>query len=168
MIVYLDNVIVSGKVRSDLNVVEMAAVEKMMIAEQQGRLKTVTSRETWREQDRTHDSILRSQLQKDRDSTPVVTNDHKLLGFHFQQDPYGGFVNYPLISEIVDEALFRELKQKGLKEADARHLMYAICNNCDRFVTTDPDFLDRRDELKAFCGKLLISRPSELVAEMQL
>src|SRR5882724_4650 len=155
MKVYFDNVIVSGRVRRDLEPTEMAAVDKIAAAEQDGRLTTITSRESWREQDRTQDQVVRSQLQKNRPDVPVVTDDHKVLGFHFQQDQFGGFVSYPLLTEIVDEGLFDNLKKEGLKDADARHLMYAICNDCDRFITTDPHFLDRKSGLKPFCGKLL-------------
>ena len=44
--------------------------------------------------------------------------------------------------------------------------MYAVHNGCDRFVTTDPDFLDRRLELEALGKGILTRRPSELAAEL--
>ena len=92
---YFDNVIVSGKIRRDLVPKEMAAVDKIAVAEYDGRLTTITSRESWREQDQTPDQVARSQFQKERPNVPVVTDDHKVLGFHFQQDQFGGFVTYP-------------------------------------------------------------------------
>ena len=73
-----------------------------------------------------------------------------------------------LLTEIVDEQLFENLKKEGLENADARHLMYAICNDCDRFITLDKHFLNRKSGLKPFCGKLLICKPSELVNELNL
>ena len=46
--------------------------------------------------------------------------------------------------------------------------MYAVANDCDRFITTDPDFLTRRADLEARSGHLRILKPSELVAELGL
>jgi hypothetical protein len=46
----------------------------------------------------------------------------------------------PIITEIIDEGLFKSLTAAGLKDADARHLMYAARDECNRFVTTDPHF----------------------------
>jgi hypothetical protein len=40
---------------------------------------------------------------------------------------------------MADEALLAAFKKAGLKDADARHLMYAVHSGCNRFVTTDPD-----------------------------
>jgi len=61
---------------------------------------------------------------------------------------------------IVDEALFLDLKALGLKEADARHFMYAASNQCDRFLTLDPDFIDRRVALQQRCPSLQVVRLS--------
>jgi hypothetical protein len=44
--------------------------------------------------------------------------------------------------------------------------MYAVHNRCDRFVTTDPHFLDRRATLEGSCRGLRIVRPSELSNEL--
>ena len=68
---------------------------------------------------------------------------------------------------FVDNELFNDLKSQGLDDSDARHLMYAACNECDRFVTLDPDFLNRRVSLEARCKGIRIVRPSELVAELR-
>jgi hypothetical protein len=68
----------------------------------------------------------------------------------------------------VDNGLFSDLKELGLDDADARHLMYASVNACVRFVTLDPHFLDRRSALEARCPNLKIVRPSELAAELKI
>jgi len=62
--------------------------------------------------------------------------------------------------------MFHGLQAVGLKNADARHLMYAMCNDCVRFVTTDPDFLDRRTAIGAAYPSIRIVKPSELLQEM--
>jgi len=104
-----------------------------------------------------------------RDDLSVVASDHKLLGFSHLYGPRGTMAVSPMVSDIVDEALFADLKAMGLRDdSDARHLMYAVENKCDRFVTLDPDFLDRRDALHVRCPTIRIVRPSELAAELKL
>jgi hypothetical protein len=168
---YLDNVIVSGITRGDLTPdAEMTAVRQIEAASKNGQLKIsceiITSRETWREQEKTKDQALRSQFEQQRSKLPVVSNDHQLTGFHSSQDYLGGFCVCPLITDIVDESLFRDFKQAGLEDADARHFMYAVHNGCDRFVTLDPHFLDRRASLHSLCRGLQICTPTELAREL--
>jgi hypothetical protein len=64
--------------------------------------------------------------------------------------------------------LFKSLTAAGLKDADARHLMYATGNGCDRFVTTDPHFTSRLPQLESLCQGLKIVTPSELAAELSI
>ncbi len=161
--IYLDNNIVSGMSRGDLEETEMDAVRQIEAAEQRGELETLTSRETWREQDRTRDPAVRSQLEEDRKSVPLVDHDHVMLGSRALYDNQGNWYgNSPMLTEVVDKELLDALKSAGLKDADARHFMYAVHNGCDRFLTTDPDFLDRRPQLEALGRGILIQRPSEL------
>jgi predicted nucleic acid-binding protein len=90
-----------------------------------------------------------------------------LLGVRAQYDNHGNwYANCPILTEIVDEPLFAALKAAGLKDADACHYMYAVHNGCDRFVTTDPHFFDRRPKLQALGRGMLIQQPSDLVAEL--
>lgn len=164
---YLDNCIESGRIRTDLQPPsEMAAVQWLVKARDEGKVEIVTSRESWREQDRTKDPTVRAQLAESRGDTPVVPKDHKLLGFHNQMDRLGTVAVTPIVTEIVDEDLFQSLTAAGLKNADARHLMYAARNGCDRFVTTDPHFTFRASELELLCEHLKIVTPSELAAEL--
>ena len=168
MKVYLDNVIVSGRVRSDLEPVhEMAAVRTIYQLASQGLLNVYTSRESWREQDRTRDPATRATLEQARSNVPVVERDHEVFGFSCTPDQYGGFISNPQVTDIIDDALFNDLGSQGLKDGDARHLMYAACNGCERFVTLDPDFLTRCAGLEARCRTICIVKPSELVKELQ-
>jgi hypothetical protein len=164
---YLDNCIESGRIRTDLQPPsEMDAVRSLLNARDECRIEIVTSRESWREQDRTKDPIVRAQLAEARGDTPVVQYDHKLLGFHNQMDHLGTIAVTPLITEIVDERLFTKLTAAGLKEADARHLMYAVKNECEWFVTTDPHFTSRVPQLETLCDGVRIVKPSELAAQL--
>lgn len=167
MKVYLDNNIVSGIVRSDLAAGEMAAVRKIERAWADGKIEVETSRETEREQNRTQNEQLRSALEQKRANVPLVKEDHQLRGSRAQFG-YGWFNSSPILTEVVDESLFAAFKAAGLRDnADARHLMYAVHNKCDRFVTTDPHFLDRRSVLETSCRGLRIMKPSLLVAELE-
>jgi predicted nucleic acid-binding protein len=169
MKVYLDNVIVCGRVRSDLASIEMAAVRSIERSRTNGQLEIYTSREAWREQDRAKDENLRLELERDRPNVPVVSDDHRLLGIRAQFDQRGNFFgNCPILTEVVDDALLATFKGAGLKDGDARHLMYAVHNGCDRFVTTDPDFLVRRLALEKSCRGLRVVKPSELETELSV
>ena len=168
MKVYLDNVIVSGKVRGDLHPPEeMAAVHALAKADEKGQIEIYTSRWSWAEQDRTRDDFLRVKLKESRGEIEVVPDDHRLLGFWNQEDRLGTVSVNPMLTEIVDERLFSDLKSAGFSDGDARHLMYAIHNKCDRFVTLDTDdLLPKRSDVVSLCRGTKIVTPSELVAEL--
>jgi len=169
--VYLDNDAASGRVLSNLHPSkpeEQQALNLIEAAHHAGKLKRVTSRESWREQERTADPEKRATLEAARAEVSVVAADHILLGFSTNRMPYGTLTSSPIISDIVDESLFSDLKGLGLKDGDARHLMYAVTNKCDRFITTDPHFHDRRSDLERRCGGIRIMRPSELATELGL
>jgi hypothetical protein len=145
----------------------MKALEEIEHAHSVGRIKRVTSRESWREQERTKDTKKHAKLAAARAEVSVVATDRVMLGFNNISNRGGTRLTYPLISDIVDEVLFSDLKKIGLRDADARHLMYASVNACVRFVTLDSDFLDRTAALESRCPNLKIVKPSELAAELK-
>jgi hypothetical protein len=166
--VYLDNVIASARVRDDLaSRDERSALKLIQEHSNFGKLEMVTSRESWREQERTRNAEALEELRASRDKTPVVSQDHRLLDFNSVDLGQYGFIASPLITDIVDETMYTDLQSKGLKNADARHLMYALCNGGVRFVTTDPDFLDRCSAIEAAYPQIRIVKPTELLAEME-
>ncbi len=167
MRVYLDNVAASGRVLGDLEpAIEREALRQIEEAHRAGVIKRVTSRESWREQERTKDPAKRAKLEAARGEVSAVATDHVVLGFQTEMGTQGTTVVGPLVTDVVDEALFADLTAIGLEAADARHLMYAATNACVRFVTLDRDFLDRRSALQARCQSMHIVKPSELAAEL--
>jgi hypothetical protein len=104
-----------------------------------------------------------------RDEVSVVQADHRLLGFNHQDLGRYGFIASPIISDIVDDELFTNLKAAGLKDDDdAKHIMYAAKNDCHYFVTLDTkDLLGYRDAIEAVCPGIRIVRPSEFIAEFE-
>jgi hypothetical protein len=166
MKIYFDNVIASGMIRGDLSPQEeMKAVQQLELFSKRGVLEIVTSRESWREQEGTQILATRVRLEQARGSIPVVHDDLRLLGFQYQQDHLGGSVCNPLATDIIDKVLFDQLTTTGLEPADTRHLMYAIVNRCDWFITLDRDF-DDRGILEPLCRGLRIVKPTEMVAEL--
>jgi hypothetical protein len=168
--VYLDNVICSGIIRGDLDPPdEMKATHALKAAHDRGEVELVLSAESFREQDRTKDAGSRALLAENRDVVPRVSSDHKLLGFATAQDQLGGFIAYPLVSDVVDDPLLLQLLEAGLTKPDAYHVMYAVHNGCTRFVTLDTrDLLPRRTQVEDLCPTLRIVTPSQLVAELNL
>jgi hypothetical protein len=166
--VYFDNVIVSGKVRANLPPKEMTALHALAKTEETGQIEVYTSRWTWAEQDRTRDPLIRVKLKEARGDIEVVADDHRLLGFWNQEDRRLGTVSVnPILTEIVDEPLFADLKKARISDPDARHLMYAVHNMCERFVTLDTrDLLPKRSDVEPLCRGMKIVKPSELAAEL--
>jgi predicted nucleic acid-binding protein len=65
--------------------------------------------------------------------------------------------------------LFAKLKAAGLNDDDdAKHVMYAIANKCQFFVTTDEnDLFPKKAALEAVCPAIRILKPSEFISHMQ-
>ena len=167
MRVYFDNCIVSGEIRGDLVASEQTAVAELRTLEIDGRIAILTSRESVREQEHTGDIDTRRKLLEGTAAYPKVSRDHELMGAQLCPDRNGGFVISPAFTDIVDPIRFAAFTTLGLKGADARHLMYAEANECQRFVTTDLDFFDVQDKLESHCIHARIRRPSELLTELQ-
>ncbi len=168
MRVYYDNNADSGLKTGDFAPAEqMEGLQVIERAHELGLIKRVTSRESWREQERTRDAGKKARLEASRDLVSVVQNDHVLLGFH-DSSHRCRTQSAPIISDIVDESLFADLKALGLMDADSKHFMYGFANDCDRFVTTDPDFLERRRELAARCPSMPVATPAELATELRI
>jgi len=168
--VYLDNMIVSGRVTKDLGPEENAAVQKIERANGV-ILKRVTSRHAWREQDDTPDDALRARFTDARVEVSVVSRDNVLEGFNPPiKAPGGTFSVNPIFSEITNEDLYAYLKSIGIKDKDAKHVMYAAEseNDCVRFLTLDKKILNKKTAIEARCPSLRIMKPTELVAELGL
>jgi hypothetical protein len=166
--VYLDTVITSGRVLADLRPpAEMEAVDQIYRFGAEGLIEIVKSKMSRIEHERTVDPAKRAMLIEQSNEESVVQKDHLLLGFSSLDYGRRGFISSPIISDIVDEGLFVKLKATGLMDADARHVMYAVANDCAVFVTLDSkDILPRRSAVEAVCPQIRILKPSDLVAEM--
>src|SRR5713101_5318048 len=112
----VDNVIASGVVRRDLaDSSEMEALRLLLAPPYISQLEIVTSRESWREQERTRNFEARAELGDARSGIGVVPDDHRVLGFSTIDYGYRGFIASPLVTDIVDEPTFAKLRALGLK-----------------------------------------------------
>jgi hypothetical protein len=165
--VYFDNNVASAISKRDINQVQMTAIDAILQMRNSGRIGIGTSNQTPREMEQApaqYQGSLKSGI-ADLDHANV---DHRLVGFQCQGDQIGGYVCYPLISDVVDDTLYARLLAIGLKPNDAKHLMYAVKSDYDRFLTMDSDFTARRPALQSICPSIRICTPSELVTELGL
>jgi len=133
-----------------------------------GVLEMVTSRVTLRETERTKDEQTRRDLKENVNNLTPVARDEKVLGFQTLQDQYGGFIGYPLVSDVQDEKIFSELFSLGLTDReDAQHLTQAICNECSVFLTVDEStIIKHRDKIQSRFP-IRVRKPSELLKELK-
>lgn len=165
--VYVENSVVSARTRRDADALELSAIDWLFTLNESGDAGVRSSRQSIREIERAP-ARYQAELKGGLADVEIVRNDHVVLGFHNQSGPYGDSVSYPLVTDIVDRDLYSRLVAIGLKVDDAKHLMYACHNGCERFITLDSDFLadGRRSELESVCGGIRIQTPSELRAEL--
>ena len=129
----------SGAARTFDPAEEMAALEQIERLHAEGRIKEESTSKMSRIEQAAHPRSCRAggpSIARAHEVS-VVPNDHRLLGFQSQDQGRQGFISSPMISDIVDEDLFAKLIAAGLKDADAKHVMYAVANDCQVFVTLD-------------------------------
>src|SRR5262245_27663783 len=130
--VYLDNDLFATIGRGQGKPIELAAVDQLWRWHNSGLIVLGTSRQTPREMERVS-SKDEADLKASVSGVAMAPRDHEVLDFHTSMDHLGGCITCPLITDLIGEPLYRELVAAGLKDGDARHLMYAARNDFDRF-----------------------------------
>jgi hypothetical protein len=117
----------------------------------------------------TKNESKRNQLIAEHAALEPIPKDERLLGFQTTGDQYRGFVCYPMISDVQDEAIRVELLARGLEQRDAEHITQSVCNDCDMFLTRDEKTIinPHRAWLEQRFPKLKVWLPSELLALIQ-
>jgi len=173
---YLDNMIDSARTEQDLVRTEMEATNKLLEAGANGALELLGSGLNSDEQAKTRDEAKRLRLAQ-AERLPRVEKETELLGINIiYPSGLGGAINSPNLNAILDQVLMDTFHAPGtankaktpLAKLDAQHLMCAVVNCCDWFVTTDPIILNKKVTLEDSCRGLHIVKPSELVAELGL
>ena len=96
---YLENTVIPGQVRIKPTE-ELGPLRELYQMARDGKLDVVTSRESWREQERAQDPVDCIALEQGRNEVLVVEDDHRVLGFDHSQDHLGGFVANPIVTDI--------------------------------------------------------------------
>jgi hypothetical protein len=170
--VFLENTVVSTRTRHNCGQEELAAIDQLYEWNKSGEIdlgeyELGTSRHTQREMERApaqHQAKLKSALE----GLDIAKDDHKVVDSHAQTDPLGGCISNVFSTDTPDEELYSKLRGTGLDEDDAKHLLYAVGNKYERFVTLDiKHFLSRRHKLEKLCPSIRIRKPSELVEELR-
>jgi predicted nucleic acid-binding protein len=165
---YLDNSVVSSFARND-NPKESDAILQLSNLHKADKLDLVTSSLTL-EEIRKLDNVQNAA--QDRWILQIVYNllkdvphveDLTLVGFHNDWHRYGGVSN-PLFEE---HPISKNLREIGLDRMDAYHLMQAIYNECDIFVTCDVKTILRYCvEIQKQFSAIRLLKPSELVGQL--
>jgi hypothetical protein len=85
----------------------------------------------------TKNESRRKTLVGEHEEREPLPQDERMVGFNALSDPSGGFIGFPIFSDVQDEKLRDELMEHGLDRRDAEHITQAVCNNCDVFLTRD-------------------------------
>jgi hypothetical protein len=156
---YLDNNIVSAIAKDDERA-ESNALDRLLEAKDEGKVRLVTSELTLREIKGYH-GRMRPQLVRTfrlLEKVEIVRWD-KLVGMHSYGD-HRTWITTPLIDNEPD---YSALLALGLKTVDAQHVFVAAKQACDAFLTWDGGILHRAGDIEKQFG-VLVQKPSVFVA----
>ncbi len=161
--IYCDTNTLPHNIRDQKSQGELAAIKQL--AEKYPMFSSLVA---LREVMNTPEGLQQNNLIVDYNALEPIPRDEKVLGFHMQSDQYGGCVTNPLISDVQDETLRKELTRRGLELKDAEHITQAVCNGCDVFLTRDERTIitPHRAWLEREFPPLKVRLPSELLAEL--
>jgi hypothetical protein len=176
--IYCDTSTLAPNIRDPHSLPELEALKRLRALREAGHCSMFRSHIVQGELERTQNAKQRELLKADFELLDGILHDQKLLGFNTTFDQLGGFVTFPLISDIQDSQMFEEIYQE-LKhripsapdfqaQRDAEHLTQAVCNGCDVFLTRDyktiikpiGQWLERR------FPPLRVRSPTQLLADM--
>ncbi len=161
MKIYLDTNIVSALAKGDTPR-ESAALQDVLRMYQDRTVELATSELTLQEIGKYRGLGLATMetIYTHLERVPFVER-YAIRGFHSQSDQLGGFVSYPLLE---DDADWQQLRGIGLDETDAHHVMLAVRNECDVFLTCDERSIIRYRSAVELAFPIEVSKPSEWIA----
>ena len=157
---YLDNNIVSAIAKNDERA-ESDALDRLLEAKDEGKVRLVTSELTLAEIKRYQDRRMRAAIERIvrlLEKVEIVRWD-KLVGMHSYGD-HRTWITTPLIDNEPD---YSALLALGLKTVDAQHVFVAAKQACDAFLTCDGGILHRAGDIEKQFG-VLVQEPSVFVA----
>jgi predicted nucleic acid-binding protein len=148
---------------------ELLALQKLLTYRRSGHIKIFRSRVNLREIVKTKDTKQLANLIADYETLLQIPLDEKFYGTEkIITDPYGGYVENPLVSDVQDEDLCAELIDGGLEIYDAQHITQAVRNSCDVFLTRDEETIitPHRKWIEARFAGFRVRLPSELLVDL--
>jgi hypothetical protein len=140
------------------------ALKKLLEMRASGHLVLRRSQVNRVEVANTKNEEQRDKLEADYMALDPVAKEQNVSGFQCIPSPTGSFISNP-VSDL-DSAAYKECRERGLKERDTLHILRAVENACDVFLTRDKGIIKRRQWLEERFPGLKIRLPSELVAEL--
>jgi hypothetical protein len=156
---YLDNNVVSSIVRDDAPD-QSDALDRLLLAFEQGKIALVTSELTQKEI-KAYQGTTRPAMDwifRLLNEVPIVPWD-ELLGINAQVDEHT-MINAPMIQ---NDPIYDKLLALGLETVDARHVFVAAKSACAVLHTCDKGILTRGAAIKTLCG-VTVQKPSDFVA----
>jgi hypothetical protein len=155
---YLDNNVLSAIARDD-TATESDALDRLLIAKEQGKVDIVTSDLSLGEIKR-YGGLGRKLTERTfylLEKVPMVAWD-KLVGMH----SYGDALTWISSPLIQSDELYGSLLRLGLEVVDAQHVFVAAKQDCDVFLTCDGGVLARATGIRQLC-ELAVLKPSDLM-----
>lgn len=165
--VYLDNMIACAITERDLRDDKQESLDELVVIEKRrGTIKFQISLEAQREVERTKDEEKKKRLNSGISQIDNVQESSTLLGFNALDLGRYGFISSPLMSDVLDPAIFAQLAAFGFERSDSVHFVNAVYNKCEVFLTTDGHFMQYRPQLEGLYPQIIIQKPSELLSEL--
>jgi predicted nucleic acid-binding protein len=147
------------------DLVELAALEELLRRHERAEVVMSRSAVALREVMDTTNQEQRHRLLSDYEAQTPIPLDERVHAIESRFDHRGCSSTFPIVSDVQDEQMCRELVEHGLSFRDAQHITQAVCNGCDVFLTRDRQTIidPHREWLEARFPNLKIRLPSELV-----
>jgi len=155
---YLDNNVVCAIAKDDTPV-ESAALDRLLVASDEGKVDLVTSELTLKEIQayRGKSRSVSERTFRLLEKVPIVRWD-QLMGINIQGDK-NTWINAPMIQ---NDPLYGKLLALGLETVDAQHAYVAAKNASDAFLTCDKGILLHGAAIGKLCS-LVVQTPSGYV-----
>ncbi len=156
---YLDNSVVHAIVEGG-DAAEFGALDRLLVAHEQGKVELVTSELTL-EEIKAYRGLGRPAAERAfrlLEKVPIVRWDELM-----STNSYGDKYAWTDASTIQNVQVYDALRELGLEEVDARHVFVAVKQPCDAFLTCKKVVLQRAPDIaKLWSG--VVQRPSDFVA----
>jgi hypothetical protein len=153
-------------IRDEKSEGQRQALKKLLEMRAAGHLVLLRSEVNRVEISNTKNKEQRDKLEAAYMALDPVHKEENVSNFSLIPGPTGSFILNP--ASDLDPAAYQDCRARGLSDRDTLHILRAVENACDVFLTRDVKTIIRphRDWLQQRFSGLKIRLPSELVAEL--